>query len=61
VDEMAIDKDAFIDSFKQQIKLLQDLGASVQEAIDTAQGQLDKMTKEGKSVEDVFGFAPPKP
>lgn len=52
---MASDKDAFVDSFQQQIKLLQDLAASVQEAINTAQGRLDKMTKEGKSVEEVFG------
>jgi hypothetical protein len=60
VDEMAIDKDVFIASFVQQIKLMTDLQSAVTEAIQKAQGQLDALTKGGKSVEQVFGYAPPK-
>ncbi len=52
---MAINKDDFVASFKQQMKLLTDLQSAVKEAIDKAQGQLDDMTKGGKSVEEVFG------
>jgi len=57
---MAINKDDFIASFKQQIQLLTDLQSAVKEAIKKSQGQLDDLTKGGKSVEEVFGPAPPK-
>lgn len=57
---MAISKDDFIASFKQQIQVMTDLQSAVTEAIKKAQGQLDALTNGGKSVEEVFGSPPPK-
>jgi hypothetical protein len=58
VDEMAINKDDFIASFKQQIQIMTDLQSAVTEAIKDAQGKLDELTSGKKSVEEVF--PPPK-
>jgi tetrahydromethanopterin S-methyltransferase subunit A len=55
---MAIEKE-FIDRFQQQIDLLKNLEKAIQDAIVRADGKIKKM-RDGKSMEEVFGPAPPK-
>lgn len=55
---MDIDED-FIDRFKAQIRLLEDIKQSVQGAIERANTQLEEMNKnKGQPVEKVFSIPP---
>jgi hypothetical protein len=56
---MAIDKDAFVKGFQQQIQLLMDLDKEVQAAIGRANKNL-KRINDGEPIETVFGPVPPK-
>jgi len=49
---MEIDKD-FLDNFEYQIKLLENMKKSIDEAIGRANGRLDRIRK-GESIESVF-------
>jgi hypothetical protein len=56
--EMVIDE-KFIDSFGKQIKLLENLKGSVQDAIDTANRRYDKLKDPknlGKNYEDILAL-----
>ncbi len=57
-DEMDIDQD-FIDRFKAQIRLLEGMKQSVEDAIERANAQLEEINKnKGEPVEKVFGVQP---
>jgi hypothetical protein len=51
---MAVDN-KFTEDFNNQIKVLEDLRAAVDSAIGRAHANFNKVVKEGKSVQDVFG------
>jgi hypothetical protein len=57
-DEMANDED-FIKLLEKETDLLKKLQTEVNEAVERADGKIERMQK-GASKEDVFGSVPPK-